>query len=105
MRLGVITLGHVHAEELSALTPHLQHLEQLVLDVPFDDPLSKHRAELNRAVDAATDDWLLIVRDSLVMVSVRPDKRLRPRRRRRPEGMTHALHDPRRPSRESALEW
>lgn len=63
MRLGVITLGHVHAEELTALTPHLQHLEQLVLDVPFDDPLSKHRAELNRAVDAASDDWLLIVRE------------------------------------------
>ena len=63
MRLGVITLGHVHAEELAALTPHLQHLEQLVLDVPFDDPLSKHRAELNRAVDAASDDWLLIVRE------------------------------------------
>ncbi|HXA19156.1 MAG TPA: hypothetical protein VN380_19345 [Thermoanaerobaculia bacterium] len=63
MRLGVITLGHVHAEELTALTPYLQHLEQLVLDVPFDDPLSKHRAELNRAVDAASDDWLLIVRE------------------------------------------
>lgn len=67
MRLGVITLGHVHAEELSALTPHLQHLEQLVLDVPFDDALSKHRAELNRAVDAATDDWLLIVREREVV--------------------------------------
>jgi len=67
LRLGVITLGHVHAEELSALTPHLQHLEQLVLDVPFDDPLSKHRAELNRAVDAATDDWLLIVREREVV--------------------------------------
>jgi hypothetical protein len=63
VRLGVITLGHVHAEELSALTPYLQHIEQLVLDVPFDDELSKHRAELNRAVDAATDDWLLIVRE------------------------------------------
>jgi hypothetical protein len=63
VRLGVITLGHVHAEELTALTPHLQHLEQLVLDVPFDDPLAKHRAELNRAVDAASDDWLLVVRE------------------------------------------
>lgn len=67
MRLGVITLGHVHADELTALTPFLQHLEQLVLDVPFDDPLSKHRAELNRAVDAASDDWLLIVREREVV--------------------------------------
>jgi hypothetical protein len=67
LRLGVITLGHVHAEELTALTPHLQHLEQLILDVPFDDPLSKHRAELNRAVDAASDDWLLIIREREVV--------------------------------------
>jgi hypothetical protein len=67
MRLGVITLGHVHEGELAALTPHLEHLEQLVLDVPFTDPLSKHRAELNRAVDAASDDWLLIVREREVV--------------------------------------
>jgi len=63
VRLGVITLGHVHAEELTALTPYLEHLEQLVLDIPFDDSLVKHRAELNRAVDAASDDWLLVVRE------------------------------------------
>jgi hypothetical protein len=67
MRLGVITLGHVHEGELAALTPHLEHLEQLVLDVPFTDPLTKHRAELNRAVDAASDDWLLIVREREVV--------------------------------------
>ena len=63
----MITLGHVHADELAALTPHLQHIEQLVLDVPFADPLTKHRAELNRAVDAASDDWLLIVREREVV--------------------------------------
>jgi hypothetical protein len=67
MRLGVITLGHVHEGELAALTPHLEHLEQLVLDIPFTDPLAKHRAELNRAVDAASDDWLLIVREREVV--------------------------------------
>jgi hypothetical protein len=67
LRLGVITLGHVHADELAALTPHLQHIEQLVLDVPFADPLTQHRAELNRAVDAASDDWLLIVREREVV--------------------------------------
>ncbi|MEA2162290.1 MAG: hypothetical protein QOK37_417 [Thermoanaerobaculia bacterium] len=67
MRLGVITLGHVHAEELAALTPHLDHIEQLVLDVPFTDSLSKHRAELNRAVDAASDDWLLVIREREVV--------------------------------------
>jgi hypothetical protein len=63
VRLGVITLGHVHAEDLTPLTHHLEHLEQLVLDVAPRDELTKHRAELNRAIDAASDDWLLIVRE------------------------------------------
>jgi len=67
MRLGVITLGHVHAEELEPLTKHFEHLEQLVLDIDPRAPLAEHRAELNRAVDAATDDWLLIVREREVI--------------------------------------
>jgi hypothetical protein len=56
-------LGHVHAEDLAALTTRFEHIEQLVLDIPPRDPLSKHRAEFNRAVDAATADWMLIVRE------------------------------------------
>lgn len=67
MRLGVITLGHVHAEELEPLTRHFEQLEQLVLDVAPRVPLAEHRAELNRAVDAATADWLLIVREREVV--------------------------------------
>jgi hypothetical protein len=67
MRLGVITLGHVHAEELEPLTKHFDHLEQLVLDIEPRALLVDHRAELNRAVDAATDDWLLIVREREVI--------------------------------------
>jgi hypothetical protein len=67
MRLGVITLGHVHAEELEPLTKHFEHLEQLVLDIEPRASLTEHRAELNRAVDAATDDWLLIVREREVI--------------------------------------
>ena len=67
MRLGVITLGHVHAEELEPLTKHFEHLEQLVLDIEPRASLAEHRAELNRAVDAATDDWLLIVREREVI--------------------------------------
>jgi hypothetical protein len=63
MQLSVITLGHVHAEDLTALTPHFTRLEQLVLDIAPRDPLATHRAELNRAVDAASDDWILIVRE------------------------------------------
>jgi hypothetical protein len=63
MRLSIIALGHVHAEDLAPLTTRFTHIEQLVLDVPARDALSRHRAELNRAVDASTADWLLVVRE------------------------------------------
>ena len=63
MQLGIVTLGHVHAEDLTALTPHFTRIEQLVLDIAPHDSLTKHRPELNRAVDAASDDWILIVRE------------------------------------------
>ncbi|HEV7923269.1 MAG TPA: hypothetical protein VGR02_21000 [Thermoanaerobaculia bacterium] len=62
-RLGVVTLGHVHTENLEPLTPHFSHIEQLVLDIPPRVDLDAHRAELNRAVDAATGDWILVVRE------------------------------------------
>jgi hypothetical protein len=62
-QLSVVTLGHVHLEDIDALTPHFRKVEQLVLDVAPRDELSKHRAELNRAIDAATGDWILIVRE------------------------------------------
>ncbi len=63
MQLSIITLGHVHAEALVALAAHFTHLENLALDVPHGDVVSKHRAEFNRAVDASTADWILIVRE------------------------------------------
>jgi len=63
MQLSIVTLGHVHAEDLNPLTPHFERIEQLVLDVPPRDDLTKHRAEFNRAVDAASNDWLLVVRE------------------------------------------
>lgn len=63
MRLSVIALGDVHAEDLQPLTTRFEHIEQLVLDIPPRDELSKHRAEFNRAVDAASADWVLIVRE------------------------------------------
>lgn len=63
MRLSIVAFGHVHAEDLASLTTRFSHLEQLVLDVPRDAAVDGHRAELNRAVDAATADWVLIVRE------------------------------------------
>ena len=67
MRLAVITLGHVHNEDLAPLTLNFEHLEQLVLDIPPRDELSRHRAEFNRAVDAASTDWMLVVREREVI--------------------------------------
>lgn len=63
MRLSIITLGHVHTEDLEPLTKIFEHLEQLVLDIPPRDALASHRAEFNRAVDAAGTDWILVVRE------------------------------------------
>jgi hypothetical protein len=67
MRLAVVAFGHVHAEDLAALTTRFEHIEQLVLDVPPRDEIVKHRAELNRALDAASTDWVLIVREREVI--------------------------------------
>ncbi|MFP5247907.1 MAG: hypothetical protein ACLGH0_14530 [Thermoanaerobaculia bacterium] len=67
MRLSIISLGHVHAEDLAPLTTRFEHIEQLVLDVAPRDPLARHRAEFNRAVDAATADWILVVREREVV--------------------------------------
>ncbi|SRR5260221_278728 len=61
--LSIIAFGHVHAEHVMALSAHFVPMEILALDVPARDPIAKHRAEFHRAVDAATNDWLLIVRE------------------------------------------
>jgi hypothetical protein len=61
--LSIITLGHVHTEDLEPVTRYFTRVEQLVLDVAPRDPLSQHRPELNRAIDAASSDWILIVRE------------------------------------------
>jgi hypothetical protein len=63
MRLSIIALGDVHAEHLQPLTTRFEHIEQLVLDIAPRDPLARHRAEFNRAVDAASADWVLILRE------------------------------------------
>jgi hypothetical protein len=83
--LSIVTLGHVHTDDLTALTPHFTKLEQLVLDVAPRVALTDHRAELHRAIDAASSDWILIVREREVVgdalareiVSVIKDGRVR----------------------------
>jgi hypothetical protein len=67
MQLSIITLGHVHTDALEALTPHFSRIEQLVTDLPPRVALGGKRAELNRAVDAASSDWVLILREREVV--------------------------------------
>jgi hypothetical protein len=67
LQLGIVTLGHVHTEDLNALTTRFTKLEQLVLDIAPGDPLSAHRGEFNLAVDASSTDWILVVREREVV--------------------------------------
>jgi hypothetical protein len=67
MQLSIVTLGHVHTEDLTALQPYFTRLEQLVLDIEPRASLTEHRAELNRAIDAGSADWMLVVREREVV--------------------------------------
>jgi hypothetical protein len=61
--LSIITLGHVHTADFESLTPHLTRIEQVVVNLPPRVAFVDTRAELNRAVDAASSDWVLILRE------------------------------------------
>ena len=63
LQLSLIAVGHLPAEAVTPLVVQFERLEVLELDVPPRDDLAKHRAELNRAVDAAANDWIVIVRE------------------------------------------
>lgn len=67
LQISIVTLGHVHEQDIAALAPHCTRIEQLVLDIDPRASLARHRAEFNRAVDAATNDWLLIMREPEVV--------------------------------------
>ena len=63
MQLSLITLGHVHEQDINALTPFCTRIEQLVLDINPRASLAEHRSEFNRAVDASTADWIIVIRE------------------------------------------
>ena len=63
MQLSVISLGHVETQSIEPLTAHLKRLEQVVTNLQPRVDLTNARAELNRAVDAAAHDWILILRE------------------------------------------
>jgi hypothetical protein len=61
--LSIIAIGHVHAESVLSVTKEFSPVEQLVLAVHPRADLAAHRAELHRAIDAASNDWVAIVRE------------------------------------------
>jgi hypothetical protein len=63
MELSVVALGHVHTEAIEPLTAHLTRLEQVMTNLAPRVALLDVRAELNRAIDAAAHDWILILRE------------------------------------------
>lgn len=63
MQLSLIAVGHLPADAVAPLLAAFERIEVLELDVPPRDDLAAHRAELNRAVDAAANDWIVIVRE------------------------------------------
>ena len=63
MQLSLIAVGHLPADAVAPLLETFAPIEVLELDVPPRDDLAAHRAELNRAVDAAGNDWIVIVRE------------------------------------------
>ncbi len=63
MNLSLLAVGHLSAEAVAPLLARFEKIEVLELDVAPRDDLGAHRAELNRAVDAAGNDWIVIVRE------------------------------------------
>src|SRR5262249_43782147 len=63
MNLSLLAVGHLPAQAVTPLVEKFERIEVLELDVPPRDDLARHRAELNRAVDAAANDWIVIVRE------------------------------------------
>ncbi len=62
-QLSVVSVGHVHTDAIEPLTRHLTRLEQVVTNLPPRVLFADARAELNRAVDAAANDWILVMRE------------------------------------------
>ena len=63
MTLSLLAVGHLPADAVAALLEQFERIEVLELDLPPRDDLAAHRAELNLAVDAAANEWMVIVRE------------------------------------------
>jgi hypothetical protein len=67
MTLTLLALGHLPASAIESLLSRLPPIEAIELLLPLGAPLEEHKGELNRAIDAATNDWILIVRQHEVV--------------------------------------
>jgi hypothetical protein len=63
LSISLLAVGHLPADAVAPLLAKFERIEVLELDVPPRDDLAAHRAELNRAVDAAENDWIVVVRE------------------------------------------
>ncbi|MBI2214045.1 MAG: hypothetical protein HYU52_10395 [Acidobacteria bacterium] len=60
--ITLLALGPVTTDCTEHLVRQVGAIEQIDLRLEHDAPLAAHVAEINRAIDAATCDWILLVR-------------------------------------------
>jgi hypothetical protein len=67
--LTVLALGHCSPTAIEPLFRHASRIELMELSIDSRAALEDHKAELNRAIDAAGSDWILILREREVVDS------------------------------------
>ena len=67
MSLTLLAVGHLPASAIESLLTRLPPIEAIELALPPGVALEDHKAELNRAIDAASNDWILILREHEVV--------------------------------------
>lgn len=65
--LTILLAGNIRHDELATLSSHFDSIGQIELAIPPDDPLETHKAAVNRAIDAAPNGWILIVRQGEII--------------------------------------
>ncbi len=67
MPLTILALGHFPATAIESLFRHFSPVELIEVPIPPRSSLDDHKGELNRAVDAAANDWIFILREREVV--------------------------------------
>lgn len=63
MTLTLLVLGHLPASSIEPLLSRLPPIEATELALERNAALEDHKAEVNRAIDASSNDWILILRE------------------------------------------